>query len=162
MTEPAPLRRFTVEEGVRFPEVDSYGVVWHGHYLLYCELVRNALCAAFGLSPGEALARGYKSPITRYEVAVRRPALLEDRLAVECLLRESGTAKLEMDYWVRRLPDRTLLATGFTQQVLLRPSGELLLTLPRPVRTLVSRVLAWQRGELELPQPRILADEPRG
>lgn len=154
-----PLRRFTVEEGVRFPEVDSYQVVWHGHYVLYCEIARNALCAAFGLTPAEALAHGYRVPITRFEVSVKRPARLDDRLALSCLLRANETAKLEMDYEVRRLPARELLATGFTQQVILNPSGELLVTFPAPVKTLVGRVLAWQRGELELPQPKILSGE---
>ena len=52
-----------------------------------------------------------------------------------------------MAYEIRRLPERTLLATGTTEQVILNPQGELLLTLPLPVKTLVKRVLAFQRGE---------------
>ena len=55
-----------------------------------------------------------------------------------------------MDYEVRRLPDRLLLASAFTQQVLLNPDDELLLTYPKLVRTLVERILAYQRGEREL------------
>ena len=81
---------------------------------------------------------------------MKRPARLDDRLEVSCTLRPSETAKLEMDYEVRRLPDRLLLATGFTQQVLLSPKDELLLTFPKPVRTLVDRILGYQRGEREL------------
>jgi acyl-CoA thioester hydrolase len=135
---------------VRFPEVDAYRVVWHGNYVLYCEIARNALCGAAGLTPAEALACGYRVPITRFEIVVRRPARLDDHLEVSCTLRPPETAKLEMDYEVRRLPDRLLLATGFTQQVLLSPSDELLLTFPKVVRTLVDRILAFQRGEREL------------
>lgn len=73
-------RPFRVELDVRFPEVDAYRVVWHGNYVLYCELARNALCAAAGLTPAEALARGWRVPITRFDVKVRRPARLDDRL----------------------------------------------------------------------------------
>jgi len=146
-TAPRPFR---VEFDVRFPEVDAYRVVWHGNYVLYCEVARNALCAAAGLTPAEALARGYRSPITNFEVAVRRPARLDDRLEVSCTLREPETAKLEMDYEVRRLPDRLLLATAFTQQVLLSPSDELLLTFPKVVKELVGRIVSYQRGEREL------------
>ena len=148
-------RPFRVELDVRFPEVDAYRVVWHGNYVLYCELARNALCAAAGLTPAEALARGWRVPITRFDVKVRRPARLDDRLEASCTLRPPETAKLEMDYEVRRLPDRLLLATGFTQQVILSPGDELLLTFPKPVKELVGRILACQRGERELTGERI-------
>ena len=146
----AKPRPFRVAFDVRFPEVDAYRVVWHGNYVLYCELARNALCAAAGLTPAEALERGYRVPITKFEIAVRRPARLDDRLEVSCTLRPQETAKLEMDYEVRRLPDRLLLATGSTQQVILSPKDELLLTFPGLVKELVGRILAFQRGEREL------------
>ncbi|MEO6325057.1 MAG: thioesterase family protein [Thermoanaerobaculia bacterium] len=153
-----PSRPFAVELDVRFPEVDSYGVVWHGHYILYCEVARNALCAAGGLTPAEALAAGYKVPITRFEMNLRRSARLDDRLAVEVTLRPPETAKLVMDYAIRRVhAKRELLGTGTTEQVILNPGGELLLTFPAAVKTLVEKVLAYQRGEQELnPADKIL------
>jgi acyl-CoA thioester hydrolase len=152
-----PLRRFAVSFEVRFPEVDAYGVVWHGHYVEYFEVARNALCTAAGLTPADALALGYKVPITRFDVAVKRSARLDDRLEVSCLLRTPETAKLVMEYAVRRLPSRELLAEGTTEQVLLNPSGELLLTFPAPVRTLVERILAYQSGDAELTGEKVLS-----
>lgn len=149
-------RPFTHELEVRFPEVDSYGVVWHGHYVLYLETCRNALCAAAGLSPAASLAAGYKVPITRFELDLKRPARLEERLEVSTWLRAPETAKLAMDYEIRRLPGRELLATGRTEQVFLHPSGELMLALPTVVKELVERILAFQRGERELPSEKIL------
>jgi acyl-CoA thioester hydrolase len=149
-------RRYSVSFDVRFPEVDAYGVVWHGHYVEYLEVARNALCAAAGLTPADALALGYKVPITRFDVTVKRPARLDDRLEVSCLLRPPETAKLVMAYEVRRLPSREVLAEGSTEQVLLNPSGELLLTLPPPVRILVARILAFQSGEADLTGEKIL------
>ena len=149
-------RTFTTSFEVRFPEVDSYGVVWHGHYVLYFEVARNALCAAFGLTPAEALAHGYKVPITRVEMSLRRPARLDDRLEVSAVLAPVDTAKLVMTYEIRCLPEKTLLATGSTEQVILNPAGELLLTLPLPVKTLVARVLAFQRGEAGIDSTKIL------
>lgn len=149
-------RPFTVELDVRFPEVDSYGVVWHGHYVLYLEVGRNALCQAGGLTPREALEAGYKVPITRVDLGLRRPARLDDRLEVATWLRPPEVARLVMDYEIRRLPSRELLATGSTEQVLLDPRGQLLLGFPAPVRTLVERVLAFQRGEAELTGEKIL------
>lgn len=149
-------RTFTTSFEVRFPEVDSYGVVWHGHYVLYFEVARNALCAAFGLTPAEALAHGYKVPITKVEMNLKRPATLDDRLEVSAVLVPAETAKLVMAYEIRRLPERTLLATGSTEQVILDPSGQLLLTFPAPVKTLVARILAFQHDDSEPDGTRIL------
>jgi acyl-CoA thioester hydrolase len=145
-------RVFSVTFEVRFPEVDSYGVVWHGHYIQYFEVARNGLCAAFGLTPADALAHGYKVPITRVAMDLKRPARLDDRLTVTARLAPPETAKLVMDYEIHREGTGELLATGATEQVVLDPSGQLLLTFPAPVKTLVARVLAYQRGEAE-PNP---------
>jgi acyl-CoA thioester hydrolase len=150
-------RSFSVGFEVRFPEVDSYGVVWHGHYVQYFEVARNALCAAFGLTPADALAHGYKVPITRVTMDFKRPARLDDRLVVSARLAPPETAKLTMDYTIRREGTGELLATGATEQVILDPSGQLLLTFPAPVRTLVARVLAYQRGEAEPDPSKILS-----
>jgi acyl-CoA thioesterase FadM len=80
-------------------------------------------------------------------MTLKRPAKLDDRLEVSAVLAPSETARLAMAYEIRRLPERTLLTTGATEQVILNSEGELLLTLPAPVKTLVARVLAFQRGE---------------
>ena len=145
---------------VRFPEVDSYGVVWHGHYVAYLELARNALCAAAGLSPGDTLAAGYKAPITRVELSLRRSARLEDELEVHVIGRPPETARLVMDYEIRRagVHGRAgLLGTGHTEQVVLDRNEELLLGLPAPVKELVARIQAYHRGERERPAERIRA-----
>ncbi|HVO52659.1 MAG TPA: thioesterase family protein [Thermoanaerobaculia bacterium] len=149
-------RVFSVAFEVRFPEVDSYGVVWHGHYVAYFEVARNALCAAFGLTPADALAYGYKVPITRVSMDLKRPARLDDRIVVTARLAPPETAKLVMDYEIRREATGELLASGTTEQVFLDPSGQLLLTFPAPVKTLVARVLAFQRGEAEPDATKIL------
>ena len=149
-------RAFSVAFEVRFPEVDSYGVVWHGHYVQYFEVARNGLCAAFGLTPADALAHGYKVPITKVSMDLKRPARLDDRLVVSARLAPPETAKLAMSYEIRREATGELLASGTTEQVILDPTGQLLLTFPAPVKTLVARVVAFQRGEAELDSSKIL------
>jgi acyl-CoA thioester hydrolase len=157
---PPASRPFTHRFEVRFPEVDSYGVVWHGHYVAYLELARNAFCAAGGLSPAETLAAGYKAPITRVELSLKRSARLEETLEVRATMRPSAVAKLTVDYEIRRVGSggaaTELLGTGLTEQVILNPDGELLLTLPAPVKELVARMLAFHRGERELPAEKIV------
>lgn len=149
-------RVFSVAFEVRFPEVDSYGVVWHGHYVQYFEVARNALCAAFGLTPADALAHGYKVPITKVSMDLKRPARLDDRLVVSARLAPPEVAKLVMSYEIRREASGELLASGATEQVILDPSGQLLVTFPAPVKTLVARILAFQRGEAKPDAAKIL------
>ncbi len=148
---------FAVDLDVRFPEVDAYGVVWHGHYVLYMEVARNALCSSAGLTPAEALTAGYKVPITKVDMVLKKPARLDDRLEVSAWLVPPETAKIQMTYVVRRLPEREVLATGSSEQVVLNPRGELLLSFPAAVKVLVERILAHQRGELDFPAPKIPA-----
>jgi acyl-CoA thioester hydrolase len=153
-----PARPYVHRFQVRFPEVDSYDVVWHGHYVAYLELARNALCAAAGLSPKATLLAGYKAPITRVELSLRRSARLEDELEVRVVGRPVEAGRLIMDYEIRRagVEGRPgLLATGLTEQVVLDRNDELLLGLPAPVRELVARIQEFHRGERELPAPAI-------
>lgn len=88
---------------------------------------------------------------------LKRPARLDDRIVVTARLAAPDTAKLAMAYEVRRAATGEMLASGATEQVVLDPSGQLLLTFPAPVKTLVARILAFQRGEAEPDPSKILA-----
>src|SRR5207344_1825279 len=95
------LRGFSIEVPVRFAECDSYGVVWHGHYALYLEQVREALTARFGFTAAGALTRGYRVPITRMEIRYRAPALPDTVVRVIARLRPPEVARFIVDYQVR-------------------------------------------------------------
>ena len=66
-----PLRGLTLDIPVRFAECDPYGVVWHGHYVLYFEHAREALTGRFGFTAARALEMGYRVPVTRMELRFR-------------------------------------------------------------------------------------------
>jgi len=68
---------------VRLREVDSFGIVWHGHYADWLECARIAYAAAFGFDFATELARGYTTPLIELAVQYRRPARFGDRLLVE-------------------------------------------------------------------------------
>jgi acyl-CoA thioester hydrolase len=139
----APLRGFTRTIPVRFAECDSYGVVWHGHYALYLEEVREEFTGRFGFTATKALSIGYKVPITRMEVRYRRAVRADTRIRVTARLRPPHVARLVLDYEVRD-EEGELLASAETEQVVLNSEGELLLTLPADLSKLVAKMLAWQ------------------
>jgi acyl-CoA thioester hydrolase len=131
---------------VRFHEVDSYGVVWHGHYASWLEAGRNDLAAAFGAGIVDMQPHGYLLPVVSMEIRYKRPALLGDVVVVATRLRAPRGAWLTFDYRVARGSDGTLLATARTRQVVLNRDRDLLVTLPSVLRDAVARIRAFHRG----------------
>ena len=138
-----PLVGMTLEIPVRFAECDPYGVVWHGHYVLYLEHAREALTGRFGFSAARALEMGYRVPVTRMELRYRAPARPDQKIRVTARLRSPTVARFVMDYEVRS-ETGDLLVSAETEQVVVNASGELLLTLPSGLRALCTSILEYQ------------------
>jgi hypothetical protein len=85
-------------------------------------------------------------PITRMEIRYRRAVLADTEIRVTARLRRPQVARLVLDYEVRD-DAGDLLASAETEQVVVNAGGELLLTLPADLQTLVASMLAWQDGE---------------
>ena len=143
--ETAPLRGLTIDIPIRFAECDPYGVVWHGHYVLYLEHAREALTGRFGFTAARALEMGYRLPVTRMEVKYRLPARPDQTIRVTARLREPSVARFVVDYEIRDEPGR-LLASAVTEQVVVNAQGELLLTLPSGLRALSASILEFQES----------------
>lgn len=144
-----PLRGFRLAVPVRFSECDLYGVVWHGRYAVYLEELRNAVCARYGWSVVTARDAGYLIPVTRMEIAYHAPARFESKLSVVGRLRPPDVARIVFDYEIRD-GQGALLTSATTEQVVTRQGGELLLTLPEFLRTLVGDILLGQDDEAAL------------
>jgi acyl-CoA thioester hydrolase len=135
---------------VRFAECDAYGVVWHGHYALYLEQAREALTARFGFTATRALSMGYRVPITRMEIRYRLPVFADSFVLVTARLRPPDVARFLLDYEVRG-ESGDLLASAETEQVVVKASGELLVTLPDGLRKMADAILEFQKGMDETP-----------
>jgi acyl-CoA thioester hydrolase len=142
---PEPLRGFSVQIPVRFAECDPYGVVWHGHYALYLEQAREALTARFGFTATRALSMGYRVPVTRMEIRYRVPIFADSFILVTARLRPPDVARFLLDYEIRG-ESGELLAEASTEQVVVRASGELLVTLPGGLRRMAEAIVEFQKG----------------
>jgi len=142
---PEPLRGFSVQIPVRFAECDSYGVVWHGHYALYLEQAREALTARFGFTATRALSLGYRVPVTRMEIRYRLPIFADSFILVTARLRPPDVARFLLDYEIRG-ESGELLAEASTEQVVVKASGELLVTLPGGLRRMAEAIVEFQKG----------------
>ena len=126
---------------VRFQEVDSLRIVWHGHYVSYFEEGRRAFGRKFGLDYPVFIEHHLAAPVVHLSVNYLAPARMNDTLAVTARLFRSEAAKLEFAYEIRRSGDNLLLATGSTIQAFTTLDGELIL---QPPPLLIERYREWE------------------
>ncbi|HPA20816.1 MAG TPA: thioesterase family protein [Verrucomicrobiae bacterium] len=126
---------------VRFNEVDSLHIVWHGHYVNYLEEGRRALGRRLGIDYPTFFEHGIAAPVIRLELSFLAPARLADDLEITTRLLKSESARLDFDYEIRSVPGGQLLATGNTSQVFTTPAGELILNWPA---FMLERLKTWE------------------
>jgi acyl-CoA thioester hydrolase len=115
---------------VRFSEVDSMNIVWHGSYALYFEDAREAFGKAFGLSYRNYFANGCYAPLVDLNFSYKRPLFHGQRARVDIMYRNVPAAKVIFDYEIRLLTDNSLITTGSSTQVFLNRDYNLLWTNP--------------------------------
>src|SRR5512136_3082193 len=118
---------------VRFHEVDTYGVVWHGHYIGWFEAGRNDLTARFHLGPLQLKERDLLAPVVELNCQFKLPATFGDTLIIQTTMERTEVAKLIFHYRVLGQENRKVLATGSTMHVLTDLKGNLLYRVPPEV-----------------------------
>jgi acyl-CoA thioester hydrolase len=144
----APAHR--TEIAVRFREVDSYGVVWHGHYLDWMETARHAYAGACGLDIADFQRRGLRFPMLECRVDYRNAAKLGDSIAIDVRLADEPRRAIAFDYALARSADGLLLARARTVQVVQGDDGGLLLRWPPELEQVLAAMRAFQ-GSLAAP-----------
>lgn len=115
---------------VRFNEVDSLGIVWHGHYIAYFEEGREAFGKTFGISYLDVNKVGYAAPIVKTTTEHLLPLKYGDILTVETIFQNNRSAKLVFKYVIKN-EENKIVCTGETTQVFTSlTNGELALYNP--------------------------------
>jgi len=125
---------------VRFHEVDSYQVVWHGHYVAWFEVGRNELAARFGLDPEQLKEIGLMAPVVDLSCKFKLPASYGDVVVVQTTMQRCETAKLIFHYTVMR--DKEVLAEGSTTHILTDLKGTMLYQVPPEAKKRLERMFA--------------------
>jgi len=139
---PAPLHAI-VKRQVRFEEVDSIGIVWHGRYPGYFEEARVALGNKYGVGYSDFIRNKLPIPIRQLGVDYFEPLFFEDEIEIEAILHWSEAARINYEYIIRR--DETVVCTGYTVQLMLDESLELLLSPPPFYADFMEK---WKKGLL--------------
>ena len=115
---------------VRFGEVDSMAIVWHGNYIKYFEDGRESFGAKFNLGYLDVYRYNIMIPIVKVSCDYKKPLVYGDTAIIETRFVNCEAAKIQFEYSVYRKSDLELMATGSSLQVFLAPEKELLLTAP--------------------------------
>lgn len=102
---------------IRFSEVDSMQIVWHGNYMLYFEDAREAFGKAYDLEYLTIHSHGYYAPIVDISFQYKRPITYGMQPQIKITYRPTDAAKIIFDYEISNPADGTLLATGRSVQV---------------------------------------------
>ena len=118
------------EVKVRFSEVDSMGIMWHGHYIKYFEDGREAFGREYGFGYYQVYEHGYMMPVVKVDCSYKRPIKYTDDVMVETTFIDSKAAKILFKYRIFNKQTEEVYATGSSQQVFLDTNAQLYLTLP--------------------------------
>ncbi len=120
---------------VAFGQVDSYGILWHGHARSYFEQARADLVRLFDLPAAKLLQAGLVVPMVDLQVQYRSPARDDDPLDVQLtLLRpELPVPYLLFEYRIVLPEERREILRGATRQLVTKSDGSVLIRLPGPV-----------------------------
>lgn len=120
-----------IEGAIRFSEVDSMNVVWHGNYLKYFEDAREAFGIHFGMAYIDIYNSDYLTPIVKSEIEHKFPLKYGDKFRTKISLIKTIAAKIVYEYEIFNVTENKLSAVGKTTQVFIDDSGELQLISPQ-------------------------------
>jgi acyl-CoA thioester hydrolase len=115
---------------VRFCEVDSLHIVWHGHYIKYFEDGREDFGYKYGISYRDIFNNHLLTPIVKVSCEYKYPLTFGEKAIVETTYVDSEAAKLIFHFKIYRASNHEVVATGESIQVFLNENKELLLTVP--------------------------------
>jgi len=119
----------TVTIPVRFSEVDSLGIVWHGHYILYFEQGREAFGKAHHIDYLTVQRSGYTTPIVQSRCEHKLPLRYGDNARIVTSYVDTPAAKMIFRFRIYNDADQ-LVCQGETVQVFLDKDNNLVLGIP--------------------------------
>lgn len=119
---------------VPYHDVDSMGIVWHGHYAKYFELARCDLLEKIHFGYEAMGASQWSWPVIDMHVRYAKPLLYNQQITIFATLKE-WEYRLRIGYVIRDAHTGERLSKGHTVQVAVdRATQEMCLPLPTVVR----------------------------
>ncbi len=115
---------------IRFSEIDSMKVAWHGSYALYLEDAREFWGAKYGLGYQDFMNNHYYAPIVEMDIRYKKPLFYGMKARIDIIYQPTISSKIVFDYEIYNFADDSLIATAHTVQVFIDTYYELVLDNP--------------------------------
>jgi acyl-CoA thioester hydrolase len=107
------MNKFTIEERVRWGDVDAAGIIFYGSYIRFFEIAETELFRAAGFPYGKVFDElQIWLPRVHLECDFHRAPRLDDLLQVDVYVGKIGKTSLRLDFEVRRKDKNGVLETG--------------------------------------------------
>jgi acyl-CoA thioester hydrolase len=118
------------ETRVRFSEIDSLHIAWHGSYVKYLEDGREEFGNKFNLGYLTIYDNGFYAPLVKMDIDFKKPLIYGDTMIIETAFQNTEAAKIKFDYKIYNKKDKSLVLCAKTIQVFLNRKYELVLYPP--------------------------------
>jgi acyl-CoA thioester hydrolase len=120
---------------VPYYDVDLMQIVWHGNYLKYFEVARQALFRECGVDLRRYTEdTRYVFPVVRSMIKHIWPLRFDDEFTCTVVLKEARV-RIVLDFEIKLISDGKLCATGRTEQVaVLLPEMEMVFQIPEEIQ----------------------------
>ncbi len=109
---------------VRYAETDKMQFVYNGNYLEYFEVGRTELLRSVGLPYSVLEKNGYQLPVIEARLFYKNPAFYDDVLHVEAFLKEINSAKVHIEYVIKKENDDKVIVSGYTSHVFMNEKSK--------------------------------------
>ena len=113
----------TSEFRVRYAETDKMGVVYHAHYLVWCEIGRTDHIRRFGMTYAEMERLGLTLAVADAHLRYHASARYDDLVRVETRLSEVRSRTLTFEYLITNADTGEKLASASTKLIALDRDG---------------------------------------
>ena len=120
---------------VPYYDVDMMQIVWHGNYLKYFDMARQALFREYGVDLRHYTEdTRYVFPVVRSTIKHIWPLKFDDEFTCTAVLKEARV-RIVLDFEIKLISDGRLCAKGWTEQVaVLLPEMEMVFQIPEEIQ----------------------------
>ena len=105
--------RFTIEEPVRWSDVDRAGIIYYGQFLRFFEIAETELFRTVGLPYSQVFDRlDIWLPRVQIHFDFRKPLMLDDLIEVSAYVGKFGTKSLTLRFEVTKKGESGIVAEG--------------------------------------------------
>ena len=115
---------------IRFSEVDSMNIVWHGSYPLYFEDAREAFGEKYGLGYLTIFSKGYYATLVELSFKYKSPIVYGMKPVIQITYIPTESAKIVFEYEIIDEGKNVVLATGRSVQVFMDKQYQLVWETP--------------------------------